>query len=143
MSVDSLHAALRAKYRTSTDAMRALGLNPNLLHDERTKPMVRRAQDRRFRRFGGDAEMMSVPDAMEAIRQILENCEDPDALAVAFTDQLSASNGIGEPEPEAGSREAEDRRRRAMGLDSRRHPRPDEERAFLGRFKDAGRIQVM
>jgi hypothetical protein len=120
--------------------MLALGLNPALLHER--KPMTRRAyDDTRLRRFGGDAEQMSVNDGLQAVRDLIANCEDPDALTSAICDELSQATGVGEPEP--GSREAEDRRRkRAMGLDSRQ-PRPDEERAFLGRFKDAARIQVM
>lgn len=139
MSVDALHAALRSKYRTSTDAMLALGLNPALLHER--KPMTRRAYDTRPRRVG-DAEPMSVPDALEAIRDILANCEDGDALAASIVDELNGGNEIGEPE--AGSREAEDRRRRAMGLDAR--PRPvsaSQQRRFDELFPSAARIGFM
>jgi hypothetical protein len=140
MSVDNLHAALRQKFKTSTDAMHALGLNPNLLHDQRKPTMRRRYAHDAVRRVG-DAEPMSVPDALQAIREILANCEDGDALAASIVDELNGTNEIGEPSPAA---EAEDRRRRAMGLDARpRHMSASQERSFYERFPNAARIGFM
>ena len=135
MSVDALHAALRQKFKTSSDAMAALGLNPNLLHER--KPTMRRAYDARR---VGDAEPLSVPDALEEIRNILNNCEDGDALAAAITDELSQ---LGDPQL-GDPAEAEDRRRRAMGLDARPRPvRASAARNFDERYPSAARIRFM
>jgi hypothetical protein len=147
MSVDSLHAALRRKFKTSADAMHALGLSPSLLH-ERTIPMTRRyAHDAaRLRRFGGDAEPLSVPDFLAAVRELIGAAESPDDCVAALSAELE--NDIIGGDPDNPPETAEDKRRRAargrLGMDDgrRRQPTPAEEKAFLGRY-DVSHITVM
>jgi hypothetical protein len=108
--------------------------------------MKRYAHDAvRLRRVGGadEEEGLSVPDSLDQIRSILSRCIDGNALSVAIVDELANTDIIG-GDPDNPPETATDKRRRRLGMDSRRRqPSAAEERAFLGRFGNAGRIQVM